>query len=309
MTELGDGTISPEHAAEVRRRIAEKYKNAPAPEPPPEPGAVLGALLGQAAPDDALNEMLRNPPPIEYLESRALGSRLFYEHSVCFWGGHPKAGKSLLILMQAADMLDDGHTVVYLDFENGLRRFGRRLTVLGVRERPDGLHYIPHPKLPDGVEGWRTFVEELNNAHPGALLVVDSLRSVLQRYGLDVMDPAVIEAIAGPSVAADALTTAILDHSTMSQNAQSKYVLGWNGAKAQVADAVYLVEKEEDFGVDEQGRVSVTVKDDRDGELLARRAFRIGGQGAGNALAFERIDLEAEAAAKLKAKDPKQPSI
>src|SRR5688500_8865082 len=68
-------------------------------------------------------------PPLDHQDTPRLGHRAFYRAGAHLLGGHPKEGKSWLLLLLILDYLrsnPEGVCVVW-DFENGSRRFVRRL--------------------------------------------------------------------------------------------------------------------------------------------------------------------------------------
>lgn len=264
---------------------------------PAQPAYPLAqVLLSQALSRERGQEMLTNPPPLEYLESRRLGGGpAFYLYGTHFLCGHKKSGKSWLTMMQALDHIDDGLPVVVLDFENGAPRFVRRLGELGVRSWPEALTYIPHPQLPPAAPEWDALVMELGDLLPGALVVIDSYRSLTGHYGFEVTDPNGVERLMRPFVRTESLTTVALDHSRMSTKRGQKDVAAWNAAKQQLADAVYYAEKTEDYSVERCGELVLEIVDDRDGRLRPLRAWDIGGQGEGAPLFFSAKDAPAPA--------------
>jgi 5S rRNA maturation endonuclease (ribonuclease M5) len=263
---------------------------------PPRHGASV--LLRQSQTDKLL-AVMADPPPVTFLPASRLGESIFYEGSLSILAGHKKEGKSFAMLLQAEGMLDAGRPVVFLDNENGFDVFGERLHALDA----DGdsvsqwFHYVPFPSLPK-LDTLRNEFEAIQRALPGALVVVDSLRSLIAHYGLDVKDPSSIEKVLGammgavkkPAPDTVPLTVVVLDHASMGTTAQSTYVAAWNAAKAQAVDAVYYWEKEDDFSEAIRGRTHLHVKDDRRGKLLRKHSYDIGGQGEGQPLHFEKLD-------------------
>lgn len=258
-----------------------------------DPHYLAKALLGQAVTTDEGQSLLDNPVPLEYLDSPRLGGGpVFYWRGLHWIAGHKKSGKSWLTTMQALDHIDTGCPSVVIDFENGKARFARRLRELGLRRWPEGLTYLAHPLLPTDIGTWHALVLQLDDLLPGALLTIDSFRSLVGRYGFEVTDPNGVEKLCQPLVQAESLTTNILDHSKMATKSGDKDVAGWNAAKQQLADVVYFVHKTEDYDINRRGEIRLEIVDDRDGRLPALRAWKIGGQGDSAALHFECYELD-----------------
>lgn len=250
---------------------------------------------------DKLGEDLRSGrvPEPTFLPSPRFGERLFYEGSTFLFAGHKKSGKSWAMTLLAQDCIAAGRPVVYIDNENGRRLFLRRLAALGAD--PDGIdehfHYVPRPATPPLTE-LRSEFEALAAALPGALIILDSLRTFMARYGLNPNADVDVEQFFGPLTAvAQApaerpITIGVIDHSNRATRAEDIFAAGGSQAKAAVVDNVYQFVKMEPFNRGERGLVRVIATDDREGSLDFDRYYRIGGQGEDAPLYFEGVAAE-----------------
>ena len=267
--------------------------------PLPDPPAHGGSVLLRQSQTETLIDFIHNPRPVTFLPASRLGEQVFPEGSTGITAGHKKDGKSWAMTIQSAGLIAAGRHVVFVDNENGFEVFAERLSALGVDEAAvlQFFHYVSFPQLPT-LDQLRAEFEAIQRVYPGAAVVLDSLRSLIAQYGLEVKDPSSIEKVLGAMMAAVKnpvpgtvpLTVIVLDHASMGTTAQSTYVAAWNAAKAQAVDWVYYWEKEEDFSEALRGRVTLHVKDDRRGKLVRKRSYSIGGQGEGEPLHFEAID-------------------
>jgi hypothetical protein len=252
------------------------------------------SLLGQA---EDISELVRNGvPEPEHLAAPTLGhDRLIYKAAVSIFSGHKKAGKTLVAMSMAGDHLRAGGHVVYLDLENGSSIIGRRLILFGAD--PDALHerfhYIPFPTGIDSPEVCQRQLEEIAEAYPEAVVVVDSLRGFFARIssvGASINDQTDVENALRPLMAAAKtrrLTVLVIDHPRKDGSNTDEYSTGGAGAKEAAADAVYFVTKEEPYSEDAEGAISIRVTSDREGRLPVEPLFwQCGGQGSGNPFRF-----------------------
>jgi hypothetical protein len=245
-------------------------------------------LLGQRV---LLGEMLREGiPPALFLESPALGERLFYREAVWIVSGHKKSGKSWALAATALDCASAGRPVVYVDMENGHRLFAKRMLLLGASpETIDAhLHYVELPR-DLALSRLRDDLEAIADELPGAFVVIDSLRGLMSRLSppgqqLNPNDHQDIEAVCAPLMDAAktrGLTVGIIDHAKKTGSDSDEYSTAGAGAKEAAVDAVYFWTKVNPYSKDAEGLVKIAATSDRDGELDFARFYRVGGQGDG----------------------------
>jgi hypothetical protein len=267
---------------------------------PPLPDAPAAA--GLLAYRMLLGQKLRDGiEPPEFLDTPSLGPSLFYRHHLFLISGHKKAGKTLVMMAVALDHMRAGHPVVYVDLENGPEIIGERLLMLGAE--PDSLDelfvYLPFPKGLT-LESFGPQLEQVAQEYPQALLVFDSFRGMFARLSgtagkpLSPNDPIDIERVLGPIndvVKTSHITAGVIDHAKKGGAASDEYATANSVGKEQVADVVYFVHKDEAYGEDHPGVLSLKVSSDRRGRLPQQPVhWRVGGQGAGNRFSFAPVN-------------------
>lgn len=284
-----------EAALRYRERAAEAHERAAESESPrAKPGLLaqrvtLGALLRDGVPEPT------------FLPSPSHGERLFYEGHVFLFAGHKKTGKSWSMIMQTRDLIAAGRSVVYVDNENGSDIFASRLAAAGgvtPEEVDERLFYVPFPR-DLRLDGLREEFDSIRAQLPGAFVVIDSLRSLMARFGLNPEKNVEVERVFGPLMASvksgdteGRITVGVIDHSNRATVEGDAYVASGAAAKAQAVDAVYFFDKIEPFSRDVPGAVKLAVKDDRRGLLDFERVYRVGGQGGEAPFRFERASAE-----------------
>jgi hypothetical protein len=287
----------------VREWQAEQaHRNAPAPTTAPTATRERVSRPGLLTQRVTLGSLLRDGvPEPTFLPSPTHGERLFYEGHVFLFAGHKKAGKSWSMILQARDLIAAGRPVVYVDNENGKELFADRLAAAGgisPEAADEHLHYVPFPRSLR-LDSLRDELDAIRDALPGAFVVIDSLRSLMARFGLNPEKNVEVERVFGPIMAAvksgtpdGRLTVGVIDHANRNTREGDAYVASGAAAKAQAVDAVYFFDKVEPFSRDVAGAVKIAVKDDRRGLLDFERVYRVGGQGEGQPFRFERAAAE-----------------
>lgn len=253
-------------------------------------------LAGQAI---DLSTRMGNVPEPEFLPSERLGEKLLYEGVSALVAGHKKSGKSLVMTVQAVDLLNVGRHVVYLDQENGEDIFAERLQALRANKTAvaERFHYVPFPKLPP-LDQFRGELERIANQWPDSWVVIDSLRTLMAYYKLDPNKDTDVEQFLGKVMGAvksadcAPLTVMTIDHSNRTTKDGDEFAAAGSFAKPASVDTVYYFEKLERFSVYDEGTVKLRTVDDRRGRLDEVRHYTIGGQGKGNALHFAQADSD-----------------
>lgn len=242
--------------------------------------------------------MREGVPEVEYLVCPSFVDQQFYAGSMFFVGGHKKAGKSWTLMVAARDQIRGGETVLYVDFENRAPRFVRRMEALGLTadELDQYVIYLPRPAIE--LKDIGPVFQEIRRRFPGALVVIDSARSLISMFGLNPDKAEDIERCFGPVASAvqdgerGSITVGVIDHSNRAGKSTDEHVLAGSHAKGAVADVVYFLETVEPFGVHDAGRVRMTTTDDRDGLLCRISEYTVGGQGEDRPLHFKAVPVE-----------------
>jgi hypothetical protein len=229
---------------------------------------------------------------VAYLPTVELGPDLFYGDSMWTVSAHRGTGKSWILASVAHDAMKAGRKVVYLDFENGGKRFARRMTQAGV---PRDLvraqfKYLPFVKGLSTETMYRQLRRQVEQ-NPGVIVIVDSFRGYFARVGdgMNVKDRTDMERVLNPireAIEDGNLTVAVIDHTTKNGSENDTYATADSGAKEEIYDAVYFVTEVRPYNIEKSGVLRITVKKDRDGELPLTRSFHVGGQGKGGVFRF-----------------------
>jgi hypothetical protein len=229
-----------------------------------------------------LSDMVRDP--LEAPEQLVDG--LLYKTGSHWVSGHPKAGKSLLVMHEALLLLAQGHHVCWLDYEGGGHRTARRLAEMGAD--PDMIeeffHYVYAPRTTVTDPVIEAF-EGIMQRWPGALVVFDSQAKALRRAGFsedsaDEVTEWTTSIVLHLANEHDACVV-VIDHVTKNAGRGTHYARG-SGAKAADADVSWFIERREEFNRHQPGSFEVILWHDRDGDLPSRHGYLVGpGDGSG----------------------------
>lgn len=235
-------------------------------------------------------------PEPTFLRTPTLGEQLVYENALSLICGHRKHGKSHIATLIALDAVNDGRHVVILDYENGAPRIARRLRDLGAdpKRLSKYMRGYTFPKI-DDPKTMRLLLSDIATVYPGAVVLVDAFRGYGSKTGggdFNANDNNAIERVMSPlaDVAKQMnLTIIVIDHPNRMTTGDSIYKASNSAAKEQIVDAIYWVNKEDPYGVDQEGAISIKADNDRDGRLpLEPLYFKIGGQGDGKPMYIEK---------------------
>jgi hypothetical protein len=268
-----------------------------------EAGALKrGSIFANQRMDSLAHKLRQGVPPVDFLPSPTMGEKFFYKGNLFVVAGHKKSGKTWALLIQSADMLRAGLPVVYIDNENGWEVLVERLLLLGVD--PDVIGdlfiYVPFPEDIPPTDQLRGEFEAIAEEFPRALVVIDSLRSMMSHYGLNPNADVEVEKFLKPIMGAvkgqltedDRITVGIIDHSNRATKDGDQFAAGGSQAKAAGVDAVYQYLKDRPYSRHVEGLVKINTVDDRRGYLDHMRYFRIGGQGEALRLFFSPADAD-----------------
>lgn len=205
---------------------------------------------------------------------------LLYEGASHWFSGHPKHGKTVLVMHAAITLIEKGHHVIWLDYEGGPRRTARRLREMNALPSAvaEFFHYEYAPHTTTQPKVIAAF-EQTIDQWPGALVVFDSQAKALRRAGFseDSADEVTewTQNLVLNLTNVKHATVAVIDHMVKSGGRESRYARG-SGAKAADADVSWFVEKAEEFNRNTRGRIECSLWHDRDGCLPERLAYAVG---------------------------------
>jgi hypothetical protein len=223
------------------------------------------------------------PPPS--VLTRVDGVCLLYEGRVHWFQGEPESCKTWAALAAAAQVLDAGGTVLWIDFEDDENGVVARLLALGVvadviLSRFTYLH--PDEPLIDRTGRATAGALELArvlDAERYRLAVIDGVTEAMVTDDLDILSnadiarwmrrlPKRIAAITGAAVVG-------IDHVTKARESQGRYAIGGQHKLAGITGATYRFDAVRPFArpvgtTPSEGSVAVVVMKDRPGYVRAR---------------------------------------
>jgi len=210
-------------------------------------------------------------PPV--ILAREDGECLFYAGKVHSVHGESESGKSWFVQCAAAECLNAGKPVLYVDFEDDVAGIANRLILLGVSEE-----VVDNPELFVYVRPEQTFAITAERAAFAALLarefefvVIDGVTDAMGLFGYSVKDndhistwqrdvPRTIARRTGAAVAC-------VDHVSRDTEGRGRFALGGQHKLAGLDGAAFVVEMEKPFAQGIAGVASVRVGKDRPGQL------------------------------------------
>lgn len=214
---------------------------------------------------------------------------VLYAGRVTWWTGEPGAGKTLIALKFARDLIHAGHKVMLVDEESGLALIADRLKRFSVDPEKASSHFIYYefPALTTDDEDLSALFRVIARELP-RLVIFDSAADLLRQAGIDEDDNIAvtgwIKDVLEPLANEYGAAVLVIDHVTKS-NDNRKWARG-AGAKKAKAKVGWNVEKIHDFSIDppQIGTVRLRKTKDTPGRLPARHDVRIGGKADGTSI-------------------------
>lgn len=221
------------------------------------------------------------PPPAPQIgrwsdsaDGKAVKRALFYPNEVHSVGGEPEAMKSWLLLYSAAQEIDLGKHVIYVDMEANDRSVVDRLRLLGGDRRSikKFFHYMrPDDQLTEADQ--RAFRAMVTRLQP-TLVVLDGVTEAYSLHGLSIN---AAEDAANwfqrfsrqfqvqPTEGYDGPAIVELDHVIKSRDDRNGWTIGTQHKKAGIKGAMYIVESVAPFGKGKHGRSRLMLSKDSPG--------------------------------------------
>lgn len=212
-----------------------------------------------------------NPEPEPTILMREDGQALFYAGKVNGIIGPSESGKSWLALLAVAQQLQDGHAVLYMDFEDTASGIVSRLRALGVPDEcmhssarllayvgpEEGLHAISKSD----------FVEVLQD-RTWSMIVLDGVNAAMTQLGFELMSNTdatkfFVQLTRPMSMTGAAVVT--IDHVPKDADNRHKGGIGAQAKRATVTGSAVSVEVVAAFGRGRDGELRLTVDKDRPG--------------------------------------------
>ncbi|MFP7697387.1 AAA family ATPase [Trueperella sp. LYQ143] len=195
------------------------------------------------------------------------GHHLFYAGQVNCIVGEPGAGKTWLANKIAADHMNQGYPVIYVDYESSPRTLLPRLERLGLQVHRRHLltYYNANNPLDEyGLTAMRLTVE--NSAAP-VLCVIDSVGRSLSAEGADSNDATNVDkwfAVFPEALAALGACVLLIDH-TSKAGRGDRYAAGSYRKLANISGVNFRLETVNPFDTQRAGSSSLVCTKDREG--------------------------------------------
>lgn len=225
------------------------------------------------------------------LLARTDGLCLLYPGLTHSISGESGSGKSWLAQWASAEALNDGHDVLYLDYESNAIEVVQRLLILGC--------------------SWEVIEASFTYVKPDDAPHGEEFEALLaRRYGLVIID-GVTEALGLSGIAGDNLTNSNdavtkwhrmlpkrfadetgaavvqIDHVTKSRDNRGSFAIGGQAKRASITGASYTVQPKESFGRGRSGSFDLYVGKDRPGAVNAAH----GGEDTVSGRHIARVDV------------------
>ena len=206
------------------------------------------------------------------LLTRTDGVALLYPGLVHSFHGESESGKSLLLQMLAAQLVNDGEPVLFVDFESDPASIVERMLSLGARADAvrDHFRYVQPETRPDASQADRAAWTALLDGRY-RLAIVDGVTDALSVFGYGTKENdeittwmrAVPKAIAARTGAA----VAIVDHVTKDSESRGRFAIGGQAKMSGLTGAAYTVSILEPLGRGLRGSIGLRIGKDRPGSI------------------------------------------
>lgn len=206
--------------------------------------------------------------PTATLMHRRDGKHLLYPAAVHSIAGEPGSGKSWAALLAAAQQLEQGTPVLYIDHEDRPASIVNRLTSLGVTRDQIARHlrYI-RPENALDTTGWG----HVAKAAGGALLaVIDGITEAMVLHGLETNsndDAAAWLALIPNRLANLGLAVIQIDHVTKNADTRGRYAIGAQHKLAGITGAAYKLVVIKAMAKGAKGHAKLIVDKDKHGDI------------------------------------------
>lgn len=234
-------------------------------------GATTGSSWTPVDLDAALRGESLDPPPT--MLQRSDGVPLLYASGVHAISGESESGKTWLTLVAAVQLLTDGHTVVFIDFEDRAERVVARLLALGAHpdQIRDQFRYI----RPDRALDAKTQRDLEPHLHKAALAIIDGVTEAMTMHGYETNsndDAARFYAQLPRWIADRGPAVVMIDHVVKDPDRQGRYALGAQHKLAGLDAASYIVKVIQPFARGRVGVARVEIAKDRPGHVREHAA-------------------------------------
>jgi hypothetical protein len=250
------------------------------------------------------------PPSLLAIEGTA--RHVLYPGSTNSISGESESGKSLLALVAAREVIERGGRVLWLDFEDTVRRFRSRLDSMSVpRELWSSIDYINpahalwNRKTNASTGAHADFVELLARGRY-EFAVVDTMTGAMSVEGLDPLSMTDVEQVyrvlTGEIVKRTGAAVLVLDHVPKS-NETKRYAIGSERKLSGITGAAFAIEVTKPWsralgGVPVHGSALLKIAKDRPGYVR-------GGRSELSAVASIEVTADPDGGLRLRVVDPR----
>ncbi|MEH0635414.1 AAA family ATPase [Streptomyces bottropensis] len=208
-------------------------------------------------------------PPQPSVGRRDDGVGLFYPGRMNSVASESEAGKTWFALIACLQEINDGHHVLYLDFEDDAGGVVGRLLCLGAH--PDDIlerfHYVRPENSPSDIDliDLASILE-----HSPTLAIVDGVTEGMSLFGLELKDNTDVakfgRTLLRPLANAGAAVVT-LDHVVKSSENRGRYSIGGVHKLNGLNGVMYMLENRRPFGIGVTGKSTIRVAKDRPGQI------------------------------------------
>lgn len=210
-------------------------------------------------------------PPEPAVGARSDEAGLLYPGKVHTATGETESGKTWLALLLAAQVLNGGGAVVFVDFEDDPSSVTGRLAALDVAPQviTDRFGYIGPAEPLTEPSSAVALSGALADLRP-QLAVIDGVTEGMALHGLELNDngdTARFGRLLPRPIASIGAAVLLLDHPTKSREGRGRYALGAAHKLNGLDGAAFLLENRAPFGRERHGRSTLLIAKDRPGAL------------------------------------------
>jgi hypothetical protein len=214
------------------------------------------------------------PPRPDFLR-RSDGEHLLYRGKLHWFMGEPEHGKTWLALMAAAERLEAGGTVVYIDFEDSAESIFHKLLILKPHLREAIAARFRYIQPPGPVNAKVLEFYEFEEFAGADLIVVDACTEAMTLENLNPdINADVARWLVGLPAAAvrSGAAVVVIDHVVKDSDGRGRWAIGAQHKLAHVPVA-YSINCAEPFAPGAVGRATISISKDRPGGV---RSFALG---------------------------------
>lgn len=207
-----------------------------------------------------------DPPPTMLMRSD--GVFLFYDGAVHTVSGESESGKTWLCLIACLQLIEQGHDVVFLDFEDRADRVVGRLLALGANLDDIRAHFAYiRPDRPLDDDGRAQLAPALAGTR---LVILDGVTEAMTTHGFDLnsnADSALFQGLLPRWIADHGPAVVMIDHVVKDKEKQDRFALGAQHKLAGIDGVAYIVKMLQPFSRGKRGLAKVEIAKDRPGHV------------------------------------------